>query len=147
EPVKGFVRGCMFTPFWNTGNIAQPSAAGDWAPGAYDPRSGLLYFTTGVSTRIFRAGTDEVIHGKHVSKNTGRFAPIGTREYGLMTAVDSRTNKMVWQTELPYLAGFGSGVLATAGELLFHGGSDGYLRAFDSKTGTELWRFQTGFGA
>jgi glucose dehydrogenase len=30
---------------------------------------------------------------------------------------------------------------------LFHGGSDGFFRAFDSKTGEELWRFQTGFGA
>ena len=52
----------------------------------------------------------------------------------------------MWQQEVPYLAGFGSGVLATGGGLLFHGGSDGYFRAFDSKTGEELWRFQTGFG-
>ena len=48
---------------------------------------------------------------------------------------------------MPYLAGFGSGVLATGGGLLFHGGTDGFFRAFDSKTGEELWRFQTGFGA
>jgi glucose dehydrogenase len=72
---------------------------------------------------------------------------VGTREYGLITALDSRTNKQVWQKEVPYLAGYGSGVLATAGGLLFHGGSDGYFRAFDSKNGEELWRFQTGFGA
>ena len=78
---------------------------------------------------------------------TGRVSVRGTREYGLITALDSRTNKRVWQKEVPYLAGFGSGVLATAGGLLFHGGSDGYFRAFDSRTGEELWRFQTGFGA
>lgn len=147
ERVKGFVQGCMFTPFWNTGNIAQPSAAADWAPGAYDPRSGYLYFTTGVSTRVFRAGTDEIVNGRRVTRNTGRFGPIGTREHGLITALDSRTNRLVWQTEVPYLAGFGSGVLATAGGLLFHGGTDGYVRAFDSKTGEALWRFQAGFGA
>jgi hypothetical protein len=63
----------------------------------------------------------------------------------LITALDSRTNKQVWQKEVPYLAGFGSGVLATGGGLIFHGGSDGYFRAYDSKTGEELWRFQTGF--
>jgi PQQ-dependent dehydrogenase (methanol/ethanol family) len=147
EPVKGFVRGCMFTPFWNTGNIAQPSASADWAPGAYDSRSGHLFFTVGVSTRVFRAGTEEVVNGVRVTRNTGRYGPIGTREYGLITALDSRTNKQVWQSEVPYLAGFGSGVLATAGDLLFHGGSDGYFRAFNSKTGAEVWRFQTGFGA
>jgi alcohol dehydrogenase (cytochrome c) len=75
------------------------------------------------------------------------FPIAGTREYGLITALDSRTNKQVWQKEVPYLAGFGSGILATAGGLLFHGGTDGYFRAFDSHSGEELWRFQTGFGA
>ena len=96
-------------------------------------RPGYLFFTTGVSTRKFSP--------------TGRISVPGTREYGLITALDSRTNKQVWQKEVPYLAGFGSGVLATAGGLLFHGGTDGFFRAFDSKTGEELWRFQTGFGA
>jgi alcohol dehydrogenase (cytochrome c) len=133
EPVAEYQRGCMFTPVWTDTKIAQPSAAGDWAPGAFDPQSGYLFFTTGVSTRKF--------------STTGRTSVPGTREYGLVTALDSRTNKQVWQKEVPYLAGFGSGILATGGGLLFHGGSDGYFRAFDSKTGEELWRFQTGFGA
>jgi alcohol dehydrogenase (cytochrome c) len=133
ELVKDYQPGCMYTPVWSDSKIAQPSASADWAPGAYDPRSGLLFFTTGVSTRKFSI--------------TGRVSVQGTREYGLITALDSRTNKKVWQKEVPYLAGFGSGVLATAGGLLFHGGSDGFFRAYDSKTGEELWRFQTGFGA
>jgi quinohemoprotein ethanol dehydrogenase len=133
EPVKDFERGCMYTPFWSDTKIAQPSASGDWAPGAYDPQSGALFFSVGISTRRFTP--------------TGRSAVPGTREYGLITALDSRTNKKLWQKEVPYLAGFGSGVLATAGKLLFHGGSDGFFRAFNSQTGEELWRFQTGFGA
>jgi quinohemoprotein ethanol dehydrogenase len=133
EPVKGMERGCMFTPFWTDTNIAQPSASGDWAPGAYDPQTGYLYFATEVATRRFTT--------------TGRRSPVGTREFGLITAIDSRTNKQVWQKEVPYPAGFGSGLLATGGGLIFHGGTDGYFRAFDSKTGAELWRFQTGFGA
>jgi alcohol dehydrogenase (cytochrome c) len=147
ERVKGFVQGCMFAPFWNMGNVAQPSASADWAPGAYDPRTGYIYFTTGVSTRVFRAGTEAIVNGRRVARNTGRFGPVGTREYGLITALDSRTNRKVWQKEMPYLIGFGSGVLATAGDLLFHGEPDGNLLALDSKTGQELWRFQTGFGA
>jgi quinohemoprotein ethanol dehydrogenase len=133
ETVKGYQQGCMFTPGWSDTKIAQPSAAGDWAPGAYDPQSGYLFFTTEVATRMFNSLT--------------RISIEGTREYGLITALDSRTNKRVWQKEVPYPAGFGSGVLATAGGLLFHGGSDGFFRAFDSKTGEELWRFQSGFGA
>ena len=51
EPVPDYERGCMFTPVWTDTKIAQPSAAGDWAPGAFDPQSGYLFFTTGVSTR------------------------------------------------------------------------------------------------
>jgi quinohemoprotein ethanol dehydrogenase len=133
EPVKGYQQGCMFTPAWSDTKIAQPSASGDWAPGAYDPQSGYLFFATEVATRQFNLAT--------------RLQIEGTREYGLITALDSRTNKRVWQQEVPYPAGFGSGVLATAGGLLFHGGSDGFFRAFDSQTGQELWRFQTGFGA
>jgi alcohol dehydrogenase (cytochrome c) len=133
DPVPGHERGCMFTPQWSDTMIAQPSASGDWAPGAYDPRSGYLFFPVGVSTRRFTT--------------TGRVAIPGTREYGLITALDSRTNKQAWQVEVPYLAGFGSGILATGGGLLFHGGTDGFLRAFASDTGQELWRFQTGFGA
>jgi quinohemoprotein ethanol dehydrogenase len=133
EPVEGYQRGCMFTPVWSDTKIAQPSASADWAPGAYDPLTGYLFFSVGVSTRKFSP--------------TGRVSVKGTREYGLITALDSRTNRRVWQKEVPYLAGFGSGILATAGGLLFHGGSDGFFRAFDSKTGEELWRFQTGFGA
>jgi len=133
EAVKGYAQGCMFTPHWSDTKIAQPSAAGDWAPGAYDPQSGYLFFATEVATRQFNLASRTPIEG--------------TREYGLITALDSRTNKRVWQSEVPYPAGFGSGLLATAGGLIFHGGSDGLFRAFDSKTGQELWRFQTGFGA
>jgi quinohemoprotein ethanol dehydrogenase len=131
--VKDYQRGCMFTPAWDDTKIAQPSASGDWAPGAYDPQSGYLFFGVEASVRRF--------------SSRGRTSIVGTREDGLITALDSRTNKQVWQKEVPYPAGFGSGLLATAGGLLFHGGTDGFFRAFDSKTGEELWRFQTGFGA
>ena len=37
--------------------------------------------------------------------------------------------------------------MTTAGGLLFRGASDGNFLALDARTGEELWRFQTGFGA
>jgi glucose dehydrogenase len=37
-----------------------------------------------------------------------------------------------------------SGLLATAGGLVFTGDAEGYLIAFDARTGKVLWRFQTG---
>jgi outer membrane protein assembly factor BamB len=36
------------------------------------------------------------------------------------------------------------GALSTGGGLVFSGDNDGYLYAFDSASGKELWRFQTG---
>ena len=39
-----------------------------------------------------------------------------------------------------------AGVMATKGNLVFTGTGDGYFKAFDAKTGKELWKFQTGSG-
>ena len=39
-----------------------------------------------------------------------------------------------------------SGVLATAGNLVFYGTMDGYFRAVDARTGTMLYQFHTGSG-
>jgi alcohol dehydrogenase (cytochrome c) len=37
-----------------------------------------------------------------------------------------------------------SGLLATAGGLLFAGDREGYLMALDAESGKPLWKFQTG---
>ena len=37
-----------------------------------------------------------------------------------------------------------AGVLATAGGVVFASSREGYLFALDARTGTSLWRFQTG---
>ena len=37
-------------------------------------------------------------------------------------------------------------MLTTAGNLVFFGTPEGYLKALDAKTGKELWPFQTGSG-
>jgi len=66
---------------------------------------------------------------------------------GRFTAIDSSANKIVWQRKTPYRIGGGSGSTSTAGGLVFHGEPDGNFLALDVKTGEELWRFQTGFGA
>src|SRR6202035_3760450 len=66
---------------------------------------------------------------------------------GTYTAIDPRTNKIVWQNKMPYSIGQGSGTLATAGGVLYHGGPDGKVQAYDAKTGTRLWQWQTGAGA
>ena len=64
-------------------------------------------------------------------------------------ALDMKTGKEVWNTKsgdaadgiamtgAPIIA---NGVLITAGGLVFTGALDAYLRAFDARSGTELWQ-------
>ncbi|MBV8455006.1 MAG: PQQ-binding-like beta-propeller repeat protein, partial [Acetobacteraceae bacterium] len=64
--------------------------------------------------------------------------------WGNVTAVDYNTGRIVWQvrTEQPMIGG----VLATAGGLVFTGEGNGFFKAYDVATGSELWRFQAGAG-
>jgi outer membrane protein assembly factor BamB len=74
-------------------------------------------------------------------------APIGSAMSGTFTAIGGNTNKIVWQHKTPYRVGQGGGSTTTAGGLVFRGEPDGNFLAINAKTGEELWRFQTGFGA
>jgi mono/diheme cytochrome c family protein len=63
---------------------------------------------------------------------------------GIIAAMDMTTNKVVWRYRWPEQCY--SGTLATGGDLLFVGRNDGRLTALDSRTGKQLWEFQTGAG-
>jgi alcohol dehydrogenase (cytochrome c) len=70
----------------------------------------------------------------------------GADHYGEVQAWDPTTGKKVWQYNFPKLHLFGS-VLATAGDLIFAGGTnDRNFRAFDAKTGELLWEQKTNSG-
>ena len=87
--------------------------------------------------------------------------PITSPPYAVLTAVDLNRGEIAWKVPLgegnpslrnhPRLKGvtlpdrLGSpnnrgGALVTAGGLLFIGGGDGYLYAFETRTGKEVWR-------
>jgi len=68
----------------------------------------------------------------------------GAEQWGNVTAVDYNTGKIAWQvkTQQPMIGG----VLATAGHLVFTGEGNGLFKAYDDRTGSELWRFQAGAG-
>jgi glucose dehydrogenase len=68
--------------------------------------------------------------------------PGGNR--GRFIAWDATTGKVVWEIK-ENLAAYG-GALATAGDVVFYGTMEGFLKAVDAKTGTELWKFKTPSG-
>ena len=64
---------------------------------------------------------------------------------GRLKAWDPVARKVVWETEsLRRTTGPSGGALATAGGLVFAGNGAGQeLRAYDAKTGKQLWSFKT----
>jgi outer membrane protein assembly factor BamB len=74
----------------------------------------------------------------------GVFGAVGWGITGILSALDMRTNKLVWQQQWPERCYSGS--VVTAGGVLFVGRGDGRLTALDSRNGSLLWAFQTGAG-
>ena len=69
--------------------------------------------------------------------------PLIDDHIGVADARSTRpTGKIMW--EYKNKAPLWGGVLTTGGGLVFTGTPEGYLKAFDAKTGKELWKFNTG---
>jgi quinoprotein glucose dehydrogenase len=76
--------------------------------------------------------------------------PCNTPPWGTVVAVDVYAGKKVWDVPLgSYLPGTNTGTInlggpiATAGRLVFTAAAaDNYLRAFDSDSGNELWKYE-----
>jgi alcohol dehydrogenase (cytochrome c) len=68
--------------------------------------------------------------------------PDGPRGY--LKAIDPLTGKAKWEnpSDIPRY----SGVLSTAGGIVFSGQLTGEFEAFDADTGKKLWQFRTGSG-
>src|SRR5207248_2179021 len=121
----------------------------NWAPSSYSPQTGLLYVNAADQPSAFaRPPESDIVFGPTGWTGSRAIGPlIGAQYRGTYTALDVKTNKIAWQKQMPYRNAQGSGTLSTAGGLLFHGEPDGNLLALDARTGDELWRWQTGFGA
>jgi alcohol dehydrogenase (cytochrome c) len=111
----------------------------DWLPTSYDPVTKILYIPA------VEACMDlvPVAPGERGSLTTGvrwmpRPRPGSDGKYGRLQALNLETKKTVWVDR--QRAPVTSGVLATAGGLVFVGGLDRMFRAFDSLTGVQLWK-------
>ena len=63
---------------------------------------------------------------------------------GNFIAWDATTGKIVWS--IPEQFSAWGGALATAGDVVFYGTLEGYLKAVDAQTGEELYKFKTPSG-
>jgi outer membrane protein assembly factor BamB len=100
--------------------------------GTYSSRTDL-YYETSNKWCLAKTGSDFRI----VPPSDGQI-------YGQLDARDPLTGKIRWKVRFsePTL----SGVLSTAGGLVFVGDAIGTAHAYDAKTGEELWKYDNGFG-
>ena len=80
----------------------------------------------------------------YVGSTVSMHSPPGDSNLGNFIAWDAGAGKIVWSD--PERFSVWSGALVTAGDVVFYGTLEGYLKAVDMKTGKELYRFKTPSG-
>ena len=119
-----------------------PSAMGYHNQGieSYDPNKKLFFMGTNHICMDwepfmlpYRAG--QFFVGATLNMYPG---PKGT--LGQVKAMDSVTGEFKWEIAEKFAVW--GGTMATAGDLVFYGTLDGYIKALNSKNGEELWKFK-----
>jgi PQQ-dependent dehydrogenase (methanol/ethanol family) len=118
--------------------------AKDWQPSAYSPRTGLLYIPTQNLCMDFEGVEANYIAGTpYLGANVRMYAGPGGHRGELM-AWDVANRKKVWGVRERFPAY--SGVVTTAGDLVFYGTMDGWFKALHAKSGETLWEFKADSG-
>jgi PQQ-dependent dehydrogenase (methanol/ethanol family) len=123
-----------------------------WHPNAFSPQTGLVYIPAWEAyfTMAGAPPGSRPPGGFSLGITMARVDPSKLQPYarqgvsGRLKAWDPIARKVVWESET-YSNGLPtSGVLATAGNLVFMGNGGGkVLTAYDAKTGAKLWNFDT----
>ena len=123
-----------------------PGANGgvEWSPMAVNPKLHMAY-----AANLHQPMTYHVEEAAYPGGSKlwlgGAFKTIPSEEqWGRLVAVNLDTGKVAWGAKTPQpLIG---GVLATAGDLVFNGEANGWYKAYDARTGKELWKYNCGAG-
>jgi alcohol dehydrogenase (cytochrome c) len=122
-----------------------PAVAGaaNWPSTAFSPVTRLFYLFADESCAIYTKNDEWWEAGKSfyggATRRIADVAPAGA----VIKALDIQTGRTAWEIQ----AGggiLGSGLMVTAGGLVFYGDGHGAFVAADSATGKPLWHFNTG---
>ena len=119
----------------------------DWPPAAYNPRTRLVYIPANENLCGAIEGQEVVYRPGRAftGADTEMTVQPGAEHIGELQAWDMDSGEEVWTVDFP-MHNWGP-VLTTAGDLVFMGGGpDRYFRAFDARTGEELWSQRTNSG-
>ncbi|HXE10824.1 MAG TPA: acido-empty-quinoprotein group A [Bryobacteraceae bacterium] len=122
------------------GALVTPSAGGgtNWFSPSYDPQSKLFYVNTTQSYSVY-----------YLTDTSDKPEGYGGRDQGVwsqaaLKAIDYSTGKIAWSHVYPGVNHVGSGILTTAGGVLFTGDPSGNVVAFNPKDGKILWHAGVG---
>ncbi len=130
-----------------------PGGGHNWYPMAFNPATGFVYIPAREGSVFLNApdknwksnpslwnrGEDAAYDGPMMAKL--RAAPPMT---GHLIAWNPVEQREAWRADLPLVES--GGVLATGGNLVFQGRSDGILCAYRATDGKKLWEFDAGTG-
>jgi len=134
----------------------------EWAGGAFDPKLGLFIVNTnnfGYIEKLVREPSGEwnMTSGRFVDRKSNLYCQ--NPPWGMLTAVNVNTGDIAWQVNLGISDSLpegkkntgrpsNGGPIVTASGVTFIGGTDDQrFRAFDSKTGKELWTYHLDYSA
>ena len=126
------------------GHTVCPGALGatNWMSPSYDSQTGLFYVNAREQCDIFSTAPQPYEAG-HAYYGSAYFPSDEAEPYlGAVRAIEPESGKVKW--EFPHTSPTWSGVLSTAGGLLFTGDAEGNLIALDAASGKPLWHFQMG---
>jgi PQQ-dependent dehydrogenase (methanol/ethanol family) len=125
-----------------------PAALGskDQQPAAYSPKTELFYVPTNHVCMDYEPFRVSYTAGQPYVGATLAMYPAMDSHGGMgnFIAWDGKKGEIVWS--LPEQFSVWSGALATAGDVVFYGTLEGYLKAVDAETGEELYKFKTPSG-
>ena len=172
--MKKYRLGPLYTPPSLQGTWMRPGVIGgaNWGGGALDPATGILYVKSSNTPAIARlrkvsvavlGELDAAYTGEQVSPTFHNGLPLLKPPYGHLTAIDLNRGEILWQVpfgddarlrrhpalqgvKLPERLGAAGamGAIVTKTGLIFCGGGDAALRAFDVKDGSEVWSYALG---
>ena len=115
---------------------------GSWS-GAYDPKQGLVFAPSIEACQEYVKGIAVYVKGVPFMGGMPNTVDADAgKAYGLLSAIDVNTGQVKWRYRDP--RPMMSGVVATAGGVLFTSTMEGEAIAVDQATGKRLWSFRMG---
>ena len=114
-------------------------------PAAYSPLTNLFYVPVTHICMDYEPFHINYTAGQpYTGADTSVYPPSGETEMGKVIAWDAKVGKIVWSNREPFAVA--SGLLTTAGGVVFYGTLEGYLKAVDARSGKDLYKFKTPSG-